>query len=125
MGQTRKQKVLSVLGLCVALIIFVGIPLGEKYRRSHTVDKECALISAEVLNSRSGTGGLATSSTEVKVSTQDCGTVYIDYVVAPKKSYQDMADELNRYQGEVVTLIFPPFQLPAEGDYALGYGYRL
>ena len=115
----------SVSALLVSALIFVGIPLGEKYRRSHTVDKGCTLISAEVLNSRSGTGGLATSSTQLKVSTQDCGTVYIDYVVAPKKSYQDMADELNRYQGEVVTLIFPPFQLPAEGDYALGYRYRL
>ncbi|MFW0119603.1 hypothetical protein ACN08Y_06790 [Rothia sp. P5764] len=116
---------ISMITLLIGALIFVGLPLGEKYRRSHTVDKDCTLISAEVLNSRSGTGGLATSSTQLKVSTQDCGTVYIDYVVAPKRSYQDMADELNRYQGEVVTLIFPPFQLPAEGDYALGYGYRL
>lgn len=113
-----------MITLLIGALIFVGVPLDEKYRRSYTVDKDCTLISAEVLNSRSGTGGLATSSTQLKVSTQDSGTVYIDYVIAPKKSYQDMADELNRYQGEVVTLIFPPFQLPAEGDYVLGYGYR-
>lgn len=50
---SRGKLVVSVSALLVSALIFVGIPLGEKYRRSHTVDKGCTLISAEVLNSRS------------------------------------------------------------------------
>lgn len=98
----------------------------NKYRQEHPVDKECVLKSAEIFESRSGTRGIATSATELKINTVDCGTVYVGHFVAPKKmSHQDMVDELNQHKGQVVTLIFPPFQLPATGDYALGYGYRL
>ncbi|MFW0119601.1 hypothetical protein ACN08Y_06780 [Rothia sp. P5764] len=126
-GQKKPRKWVSFLFFLIifsSFFLMIGGSLYNFYSRSHPVDKECTLVSAEVFNSRSGTGGISTSSTELKINTDGCGTVYVDYVIAPKKSYQDMADELNQYQGEVVTLIFPPFQLPAEGDYVLGYGYR-
>lgn len=44
---------------------------------------------------------------------------------SPAGSWDEMAAELDGYRGQQVVLVFPPFQLPAEGDYALGYGYRL
>lgn len=34
---SRGKLVVSVSALLVSALIFVGIPLGEKYRRSHTV----------------------------------------------------------------------------------------
>lgn len=124
--QGRKNLIFSIISLLISASVFGGIPLMNKYRQEHPVDKECVLKSAEIFESRSGTRGIATSGTELKINTVDCGTVYVGYFVAPKKiSYQDMVDELNQHKGQVVTLIFPPFQLPATGDYALGYSYRL
>ena len=123
----RRKLVLCLFILALSTLVFVGIPLGEKYRQANAVDQQCTIISAEVFNSRSGTGGLSTSSTELKIRTQECGTVYVSKVLSPSpaKSWDEMAAELDGYRGEQVVLVFPPFQLPAEGDYALGYGYRL
>ncbi|MDT0190761.1 hypothetical protein [Rothia terrae] len=124
--QTKKQKIFSIIGLCVALLIFGGYPLMNKYREANPIDRQCTIESAEVFNDSSGTRGISTSGTELKINTTDCGTIYVDHSVTPKKSYQDMADELNQYQGQRVTLIFPPFQLPGTRDTVLtGYGYRL
>lgn len=122
---SKREIVFSVVTLFLGAIVFGGYPLMNKYRQTHPIDKQCTIESAEVFNSSSGTGGISTSSTELKIDTLECGTVYVDYSIEPKKSYQEMADDLNQYQGQQVTLIFPPFQLPAGGDYALGYGYRL
>lgn len=124
---SRRGVVLSIISILLSGIIFIGIPLGEKYRQTHTIDKQCTIISAEVSNNRSGTGGLSTSSTELKIRTQECGTVYVSKVLSPSPagSWDEMAAELDGYRGQQVVLVFPPFQLPAEGDYALGYGYRL
>lgn len=47
-GQTRKQKIFSSLGFLVSIFIFVGIPLGEKYRQANAVDQQCTIVSAEV-----------------------------------------------------------------------------
>ena len=126
-GQTRKQKFLSWFIFCLAMIIFIGYPVLNWYNKEHPVSRECIIESAEVFNSSSGTGGIATSGTELKINTDGCGTVYVDHAIAPqKKSYQDMADELNQHQGQKITLIFPPFQLPGTRDSVLtGYGYRL
>ncbi|WP_237207686.1 hypothetical protein [Rothia nasimurium] len=126
-GQTRKQKIFSSLAFLVSIFIFVGIPLGEKYRQANAVDQQCTIVSAEVSSSRSGTGGLSTSSTKLKIRTEECGTVYVSKVLSPSHagSWDEMAAELDGYRGQQVVLVFPPFQLPAEGDYALGYGYRL
>ena len=44
---------------------------------------------------------------------------------SPAGSWDEMAAELDGYRGEQVVLVFPPFQLPAEGDAVDGYGYRL
>lgn len=123
----RKNLIFSIISLLISASIFGGIPLLDKYRQEHPVDKECVLKSAEIFESRSGTRGIATSGTELKINTVDCGTVYVGHFVAPKKmSYQDMVGELNQYKGQVVTLIFPPFQWPATRDTVLeGYGYRL
>lgn len=126
-GQTRKQKIFSSLAFLVSIFTFVGIPLGEKYRQANAVDQQCTIVSAEVSSSRSGTGGLSTSSTKLKIRTEECGTVYVSKVLSPSPagSWEEMAAELDGYRGQQVVLVFPPFQLPAEGDYALGYGYRL
>lgn len=124
----KPKKLVRFLFLLIILggfIMMVGAPMYNVYAQSHPVNKKCLTKSVEVLNKTSGTGGVATSSTELKISTVDCGTVYVNHVEAPKKSYQEMADELNRYQGREVALIFSTFQLPAQGDYVLGYGYRL
>ena len=123
----RRKLVLCLFILALSALVFVGIPLGEKYRQANAVDQQCTIISAEVSSSRSGTGGLSTSSTKLKIRTQECGTVYVSKVLSPSpaKSWEEMAAELDGYRGEQVVLVFPPFQLPAEGDYALGYGYRL
>lgn len=127
-GNRKPKKwvgALFLLILCCSFIMMAGTTFYNMYSQGHPIDKKCLVESAEVSNKSSGTGGIATSSTELKINTADCGTVYVDHAEAPKKSYQDMADELNQHQGQKVTLIFPPFQLPAQGDYALGYGYRL
>ncbi|WP_237218746.1 hypothetical protein [Rothia nasimurium] len=118
---------MSIIFTILSLLIFVGIPLGEKYRQANAVDQQCTIVSAEVSSSRSGTGGRSTSSTKLKIRTQECGTVYVSKVLSPSpaRSWDEMAAELDGYRGQQVVLVFPPFQLPAEGDYALGYGYRL
>ena len=123
----RRKLVLCLFILALSALVFVGIPLGEKYRQANAVDQQCTIVSAELSSSRSGTGGLSTSSTKLKIRTQECGTVYVSKVLSPSpaKSWEEMAAELDGYRGEQVVLVFPPFQLPAEGDYALGYGYRL
>ena len=123
----RRKLVLCLFILALSALVFVGIPLGEKYRQANAVDQQCTIVSAEVSSSRSGTGGLSTSSTKLKIRTQECGTVYVSKVLSPSPagSWEEMAAELDGYRGEQVVLVFPPFQLPAEGDYALGYGYRL
>lgn len=126
-GQTKKQKVFSIIGLCVALLIFGGYPLFNWYNTTHPVSRECTIESAEVSSSRSGTGGIATSSTKLKIHTSDCGTVYISSVADPgyRASWQEMADEVNKYQGQKMTLLFKPIQLPAEGDRVEGLGLVL
>lgn len=123
----RRKLVLCLFILALSALVFVGIPLGEKYRQANAVDQQCTIVSAEVSSSRSGTGGLSTSSTKLKIRTQECGTVYVSKVLSPSPagSWDEMAAELDGYRGQQVVLVFPPFQLPAEGDYALGYGYRL
>lgn len=123
----RRKLVLCLFILALSALVFVGIPLGEKYRQANAVDQQCTIVSAEVSSSRSGTGGLSTSSTKLKIRTQECGTVYVSKVLSPSPagSWEEMAAELDGFRGEQVVLVFPPFQLPAEGDYALGYGYRL
>lgn len=123
----RRKLVLCLFILALSALVFVGIPLGEKYRQANAVDQQCTIISAEVSSSRSGTGGLSTSSTELKIRTQECGTVYVSKVLSPSpaKSWEEMAAELDGYRGQQVVLVFPPFQLPAEGDAVDGYGYRL
>lgn len=123
----RRKLVLCLFILALSALVFVGIPLGEKYRQANAVDQQCTIISAEVSSSRSGTGGLSTSSTKLKIRTQECGTVYVSKVLSPSpaKSWEEMAAELDGYRGEQVVLVFPPFQLPAEGDAVDGYGYRL
>ena len=124
---SRRGLILSIIFIILGLLTFVGIPMGEKYRQANAVDQQCTIVSAEVSSSRSGTGGLSTSSTKLKIRTQECGTVYVSKVLSPSPagSWEEMAAELDGYRGEQVVLVFPPFQLPAEGDYALGYGYRL
>lgn len=123
----RRKLVLCLFILALSALVFVGIPLGEKYRQANAVDQQCTIISAEVSSSRSGTGGLSTSSTKLKIRTQECGTVYVSKVLSPSpaKSWEEMAAELDGYRGQQVVLVFPPFQLPAEGDAVDGYGYRL
>lgn len=123
----RRKLVLCLFILALSALVFVGIPLGEKYRQANAVDQQCTIISAEVSSSRSGTGGLSISSTKLKIRTQECGTVYVSKVLSPSpaKSWEEMAAELDGYRGQQVVLVFPPFQLPAEGDAVDGYGYRL
>ena len=123
----RRKLVLCLFILALSALVFVGIPLGEKYRQANAVDQQCTIVSAEVSSSRSGTGGLSTSSTKLKIRTQECGTVYVSKVLSPSPagSWEEMAAELDGYRGEQVVLVFPPFQLPAEGDAVDGYGYRL
>lgn len=118
-------KVILLIPFFVGFFFLVIMPIIDLYRSGHPVDQQCTVLSAELSKSSSGTGGISTSGTKLKINTADCGTVYVDHSITPKKSYQDMADELNQHQGQKVTLIFPPFQWPAVGDYALGYGYRL
>ena len=124
---SRRSIILSLISIALGALLFIGYPLMNKYREANPIDKQCIIESAEVFNSSSGTGGIATSGTELKINTDGCGTVYVDHAIAPqKKSYQDMADELNQHQGQKITLIFPPFQLPGTRDSVLtGYGYRL
>lgn len=126
-GQTKKQKVFSIIGLCVALLIFGGYPLFNWYNKENPVSRECTIEFAEISNSRSGTGGLSTSSTKLKIHTEDCGTVYVDRVADPgfRGSWQKMADEVNKHQGQKMTLLFEPIQLPAEGDRVEGLGFVL
>jgi len=129
-GNKKPRKWLSFCLLVIfsiSVLSMVGIPLYNAYSQRNPIDKQCTIISAEVFNSRSGTGGLSTSSTELKIRTQECGTVYVSKVLSPSPagSWEEMAAELDGYRGQQVVLVFPPFQLPAEGDYALGYGYRL
>lgn len=123
----RRKLVLCLFILALSTLVFVGIPLGEKYRQANAVDQQCTIVSAEVSSSRSGTGGLSTSSTKLKIRTQECGTVYVSKVLSPSPagSWEEMAAELDGFRGEQVVLVFPPFQLPAEGDAVDGYGYRL
>ncbi|WP_237201174.1 hypothetical protein [Rothia nasimurium] len=118
---------MSIIFTILSLLIFVGIPLGEKYRQANAVDQQCTIVSAKVSGSRSGTGGRSTSSTKLKILTEECGTVYVSKVLSPSPagSWDEMAAELNEHQGQQVVLVFPPFQLPAEGDAVDGYGYRL
>lgn len=124
---SRRSIILSLISIALGALLFIGYPLMNKYREANPIEKQCIIASAEVFNSSSGTGGIATSGTELKINTDGCGTVYVDHAIAPqKKSYQDMADELNQHQGQKITLIFPPFQLPGTRDSVLtGYGYRL
>lgn len=124
---SKRSIILSLISIALGALLFIGYPLMNKYREANPIDKQCIIESAEVFNSSSGTGGIATSGTELKINTDGCGTVYVDHAIAPqKKSYQDMADELNQHQGQKITLIFPPFQLPGTRDSVLtGYGYRL
>ncbi|WP_237197858.1 hypothetical protein, partial [Rothia nasimurium] len=106
---SRRGVVLSIISILLSGIIFIGIPLGEKYRQTHTIDKQCTIISAEVSSSRSGTGGLSTSSTKLKIRTQECGTVYVSKVLSPSPagSWDEMAAELDGYRGQQVVLVFP------------------
>lgn len=80
-----------------------------------------------MLDSRDATRGVSTSSTMLEITTADCGMVYVDKVLSPMpvKSCEQMAAEINARVGERVVLVFPPFQLPAEGDLQMGYGYKL
>ncbi|WP_237218747.1 hypothetical protein [Rothia nasimurium] len=129
-GNRKPRKWVTI---CLLSIVFlsvssmIGVPLYNAYSQKNPIDKTCTIISAEVFNNRSGTGGLSTSSTELKIRTQECGTVYVSKVLSPSpaRSWDEMAAELDGYRGQQVTLVFPPFQLPAEGDYALGYGYAV
>ena len=129
-GNKKPRKWLSFCLLVIfsiSVLSMVGIPLYNAYSQRNPIDKQCTIISAEVFNSRSGTGGLSTSSTKLKIRTQECGTVYVSKVLSPSPagSWEEMAAELDGYRGEQVVLVFPPFQLPAEGDAVDGYGYRL
>ncbi|WP_237225190.1 hypothetical protein [Rothia nasisuis] len=129
-GNKKPRKWLSFCLLTIvslSVLSMIGIPLYNEYSQKNPIDKQCTIISAEVFNKRSGTGGLSTSSTELKIRTEECGTVYVSKVLSPSPagSWEEMAAELDGYRGQQVVLVFPPFQLPAEGDYVLGYGYRL
>lgn len=124
-GQTRKQKIFSSLAFLVSILIFVGYPALMWYNKENPVSRECTIEFAEISNSRSGTGGLSTSSTKLKIHTEDCGTVYVDRVADPgfRGSWQEMVDVVNEYQGQRLTLLFEPVQLPAEGDRVEGLGF--
>lgn len=126
-GQTRKQKFLSWFIFCLAMIIFIGYPVLNWYNKEHPVSRECIIESAEISNSSSGTGGIATSSTKLKIHTQDCGTVYVGRVAEAgfHGSWQSMVDEVNKHQKQKMTLLFEPIQLPAEGDRIEGLGFVL
>lgn len=111
----------AILGLVTAIGL-TGISI---YNEANPVSRECIIESAEVSNSRSGTGGLATSSTKLIIYTQDCGSVYISRVSDPgyRASWQQMADVVNERQGQKMVLLLGPIQLPTEGDRVEGLGF--
>jgi len=77
---------LSLISIALGALVFIGYPLMNKYREANPIDKQCIIESAEISNSSSGTGGIATSGTELKINTDGCGTVYVDHAIAPQKS---------------------------------------
>ena len=121
----RRKLVLCLFILALSALVFVGYPALMWYNKENPVSRECTIEFAEISNSRSGTGGLSTSSTKLKIHTEDCGTVYVDRVADPgfRGSWQKMADEVNKHQGQKMTLLFEPIQLPAEGDPVEGLGF--
>lgn len=69
----KSKLIVSIIMLLTSGSIFIGNPLIDKYREAHPIDKECLIKSAEVYNGSSGTGGIATSNTELQINTDECG----------------------------------------------------
>ena len=124
---SRRSIILSLISIALGALLFIGYPVLNWYNKEHPISRECIIESAEISNSSSGTGGIATSSTKLKIHTQDCGTVYVGRVAEAgfHGSWQSMVDEVNKHQGQKMTLLFEPIQLPAEGDRIEGLGFVL
>lgn len=126
-GQTKTQFTFSIIGLLISILIFGGYPLLTWYNKENPISKQCTIKSAEISQHSSGTGGISTSSTRLIIYTQDCGSVYVSSVADPgyRASWEEMATEVNKRQGQEMTLLFEPIQLPAEGDRVEGLGFVL
>lgn len=123
----KGKLVFSIVTLLAGALLFIGYPILNWYNKEHPVSRECTIESAEISNSSSGTGGIATSSTKLKIHTEDCGTVYVGRTAESSfhGSWQSMVDEVNKHQRQKMTLLFGPIQLPAENDRVEGLGFIL
>lgn len=78
----------------------MGYPVLNWFNKAHPVTCERTIESVEISNSFSGTGGIATSITKLKIHTEDCATVYIGRTATSSfhGSWQSMVDEVNKNQ---------------------------
>lgn len=95
----RKQAVTFWLLIALVVLLFVGVvaviagPLAlNSYDKSHLTSIECAVSSVDAGNSGVSAKGAATTS-EILVSTQDCGTLSLQWGVT-KENREAMAAEL-------------------------------
>ncbi|MCT1368067.1 hypothetical protein [uncultured Kocuria sp.] len=111
----KKPKKLSVLNKILILLafaaffvpvtVFFGGGVLYKYINDHfQEDKDCKINSVELRDDNVGGGSVSVTKKVISVKTADCGDGYIDNVTDQGVTFKELADILERNEGESVSL---------------------